>query len=221
MRPDSSLELSKSSLLVAPQESALENYLHSAVYATIQTPLNGAAQLIDKAAGTELLPKVQFIEAPAYQGLASELGALTGTGIHCAAMLSVGHAIGGPLTNLNAGIKRAAICGGMGAAYGGVFTPAGSQENSTGERLQNTLNGAVGLAGMSGFLSLYKDVLAKDVKFMDVPHFYSILLPGSTLGIGVAADSMTNFGQQTGARGGVFMSRFKLQAIDNFAPPKR
>lgn len=37
---------------------------HSFAYSLAQAPVNGAAQLLDMTAGTKLLPKVQFMEAP-------------------------------------------------------------------------------------------------------------------------------------------------------------
>ncbi len=47
----------------ATQPSWTQEFLRSAVYSGLQAPAVGVAQLIDKSIGTELVPKVQFMEA--------------------------------------------------------------------------------------------------------------------------------------------------------------
>lgn len=128
--------------------------LRSIGYSTLQNPVNGLAQLVDRTTGTDLLPKVQFIDSPSKDTLATEsasaLGGMVGTIIHCGVMVGIGSRIGGSEFSLNGFRNRAIATGAMGAAYGGIFTPVTNEDgNFTRNRLENTVVGAAGLTLMS------------------------------------------------------------------------
>ncbi|MBY0551084.1 MAG: class I SAM-dependent methyltransferase [Candidatus Obscuribacterales bacterium] len=62
------LRLAQSDLLaVKADRNAGAELLHSAAYAGLQAPLSGVAQLTDRIAGTNLLPSVNFMDAPKEQ----------------------------------------------------------------------------------------------------------------------------------------------------------
>src|SRR5437868_12919198 len=97
------------------EENGVETFLRSTLYSGLQVPVTGDAQLVDKVTGSNILPKMQFIEAPKSDGLAANLGAITATAGHCAAMLALGHKIVGPVTDVSSFGQRALLTGGMGA----------------------------------------------------------------------------------------------------------
>ena len=58
------LTLSRDLLETTKQQNVGEIASHAFVHSLAQSPLNGAVQLVDKALGSNILPSVQFVEAP-------------------------------------------------------------------------------------------------------------------------------------------------------------
>ncbi len=168
------------------QESSAESFVRAVLYTGIQTPINGAAQLFDRSG--ENLPNIQLINPPKEQGLAANLGSAAASTAHVAAMLYLGHKIGGPVTDLSAFAKRGAANATLGAAYGGLLTPVDSNGNFAQARIENAVAGGVGMAGMSLYSSFYRDTLGKGVPFLDAP-FYHMMNPAAMAGVALIADS--------------------------------
>jgi hypothetical protein len=136
------------------RDNFAQAFLKGAFHGTIQSPINGAAQLTDRVLGTDILPRVQIMEPPDKSSMANEaagiLGNLAGTAVHVGGMLYLGGKLGGSeLTR--AGFRNRAIATGLlGAAYGGVFTPVGNDDgNFWATRAERTLVGGAALALMS------------------------------------------------------------------------
>lgn len=213
---------SKSDLLAKAEATSAETFLRSFFYTGIQAPISGAAQMLDKVAGTNTLPNCQLIDAPARKSFSAQLGSVAATAGHCALMLYAGHKIGGPVSEsslssaLQSYARRGAVTGGLGALYGGVLTPTAESGNSSfvKSRLENAAVGAAGLASMSVFSSFYKDTLAKGVSFADAPFYKGLLMPGSLAGLASIADTQLPNRENT-----VFLPASKLKPAEDFYPP--
>lgn len=213
------VSLSKNRELLQKDENAAETFLRSAVHTGLQTPLNGAAQLMDRSTGTNILPNVQFIDAPVKESTAANLGSATATVGHCALMLAAGHKIVGPVDSVGAFSQRALLTGGMGALYGGVFTPVGNDGDFLKSRFSNALSGSAGLAGMSAMTSLYKDVIGKGVSFVDAPFYKGLLIPASLGGVAVMADQTFSGDAYNPGYNSVFMPGAKLRQVESYIKP--
>lgn len=203
-------------------ESSAATFVRSFVYAGLQNPINGAAQLLDKSTGSNTLPNLQFIDAPKYNTLASDLGGAAASMAHSFAMLATAHKLGGPVNDVAAFAKRTAIAGGLGTFYGGVLTPTYAQYGDNGfaaSRLENAFIGGAGMAGMSAFSSFYRDTLAKGVSFGEVPHYHALAL-SSTVAIPFLADGQLG---RIGREDSVFMPGAKLRPAENYfnTPPEK
>ncbi|MGH9549814.1 MAG: patatin-like phospholipase family protein, partial [Terriglobales bacterium] len=131
--------------------------VQSAVYSGVQSPLTGALQIVDKAAGTDLADSWRFMSAPK----AAKFGSLDW---HAQ---QIGGAIGMilPFFALNKGVGLLADDGGIlanpvaqatasGALYGGIFHPSAPGEDFLTSRLKNAaVSGATfGTLALSGSL---------------------------------------------------------------------
>ncbi len=127
----------KSSGLSAFTSNAIDSFQ----YTLVQAPLNGASQLIDHVAGTDLLPKVQIFQAPqhAETGSAAWLGQVVGGTAGAAAPFIAMHKLVGPGAagrlemTAEYGLSRTALPSISksvltGALYSGILTPVGEGE---------------------------------------------------------------------------------------------
>ncbi|MBY0547607.1 MAG: hypothetical protein K2W95_09960 [Candidatus Obscuribacterales bacterium] len=121
------VQLSTASELLADREKqgVLEHAGQAFLHSLVQSPINGVVQISDKAFGTNVLPAVQFIEAPKEAQFGSkewhsqQLGQAAGmipwfVGLHKGSSMLIGRAVG-----LNAGaglVAEARAVGGIGAA---------------------------------------------------------------------------------------------------------
>lgn len=145
-------------------ENLVEVFAHSAAYTLVQSPIDAVAQLVDKVADTNILPKVHLIDAPeAVQFSLSnpswyvqQFGNATAMAAH---LYFLNKAMGGSSNLTSAGSElgmtaRAATqltakSAGVGALYSGVFTPVTGEGNFWQARAINTLAGAATFATMS------------------------------------------------------------------------
>ncbi len=184
------------------EETAAETFARSALFAAIQSPLNGIAQLAEHATGKNILPNVQIIEPSKNTGSFSELaGSVTATTVEAALMVAATHRLI-PLEGVKSAGARALVAGGLGSVYGGVFTPVGNNEDFTSTRFRNALTGATAFAGLSAFRTVYKDVLpmkditvtngilARDFKTVVAAGAYGTMMGGSYVGILGGIDEM-------------------------------
>ena len=196
------------------QESSVETFVRSALYAGIQNPINGAAQLMDRSTGTNLLPNLQFVDAPKENSSAANLGATAASLGHAALMLSVAHKAGGPANDFSSFAKRTGIAAGLGTFYGGVLTPT-SNPNFIAGRLENAMIGGTGMAGMSAFHSFYKDTLGKGVSFLDAPPYHA-LTTASTVALPFITDHELSSSIREDS---VFLPSAKLRPLETYLKP--
>lgn len=226
--PDKPIEISQSDLLSSRREvTAVESFLHAAVYSGVQTPLTGLAQLVDRTAGTELLPKVQIIAPPEDpHSFSAGAGSLSATFAHGIGMVALGHKIAGPVTDWSSFGRRTLTCAGLGAVYGGVLTPVADSENFVAGRMRNLTSGTLAVGSMSAFSSVYKDVIAGGgLNHWKVPP-YGVFIEGSILALGPIADRTTSnlIGDKTEyPPNGVFFPSYRLKGSESFiaAPLKQ
>ncbi len=148
----------------AGDKSLAEVFAHSAAYTFVQSPVNAVTQLVDQVADTNILPKVQLIEAPETVEFslsnpawyAQQFGNATAMAAH---LYVLNKAVGGK--SLAAGRAEASMTAaeaaeltaksaGVGALYSGVFTPVSTTDgNFWQNRAINSLAGAVTFASMS------------------------------------------------------------------------
>lgn len=151
------LRLSQKNDLLETSASAAEALLRGVGYSTFQNPVNGAAQLVEKTTGINVLDKVQMISPPdsstELNQIAGRLGGFVGTGIHCFAMVKAGGAIAGSEWTAIGFRNRALATGALGAAFGGFLTPVAKNDgNFWSNRAENAV---VGLAAMSSLSILH------------------------------------------------------------------
>ena len=155
------------------------------VYSAAQSPLNGLVQIADKSLGTQWLPKVQMITAPAptEAGSAAWHGQVLGgaAGVACD-FLILRKLCGRTSVELSRAesIKRAALTG---AILNGVFRPTDADEHFLTGRVRATALGAVSFGSLAAMQGPIDKVLAKGgVK----SPFLSGVLSGVPVGAGEA-----------------------------------
>lgn len=130
------------------------DFMHSAVYAGIQSPLTGATQLIDQVAGTHLDKAVSFIEAPEHAKFGSadwhaqQLGSALGTVLPFLAVHKGLSATLGETAIMSNPIAQGA---GSGLVFGSIFQPTESGENFWSSRLKNGVVSGVTFGAIGGF----------------------------------------------------------------------
>lgn len=133
-------------------------FCRSAIHAGVQTPVNGVVQLADKVAGSDVLPKVQFIDPcePAEfltgRWHVQQIGAMFGTASNMLALSKAvgftGNALFGSIENSAANQSRLALRAieeavGTGFVHNALFKPVASTEGDFYHaRLKNGLIGA-------------------------------------------------------------------------------
>ncbi|MBX9694891.1 MAG: TIGR00730 family Rossman fold protein, partial [Cyanobacteria bacterium] len=198
----------------------------SALYAGIQSPVNGVVQLADKVADTNMLPSVQMMEAPtpAAMGTAEWYGQSIGTVVGGAAPYVAMYRLAGPgagaRLELSAGyglnraalpvIGRSALAG---AAYSGIFQPVPEGQDFYTGRLINMGVGAattvaltsatIGLKGTRIPL-LQNDIVAGGLSGLPAGAM-GVNLHSVLEGRGLASVNQTVEGAATFALGGAFM----------------
>ncbi len=144
--------------LLRPDDSLAMELCRSAVYSGAQSPVNAVVQLVDRGAGTHILPKVQFIDPCAKAEFLSarwhtqQIGSLFGTTVNLLVLQKAvgwaGNELFGHIENsaanqaLLAGrsIREAAVAG---FVHNAVFRPVTESEGDFFEaRLRNGLVGA-------------------------------------------------------------------------------
>ncbi len=145
-----------------PVSDFTENARDALLFSLVQSPLSGAAQLIDKSIGTELLPKVQFMNSPHQTEFGSSawagqvIGGTVGTALPFLAMHRlIGPGAAAKLEATNSyGLGRAALphLGKSmlaGAAYTAILQPINEKEEPDfwQARLRNGATG--GLAALT------------------------------------------------------------------------
>jgi hypothetical protein len=133
-----------------------QDFVRSAIHAGVQTPLNGVVQIVDKATGTDWLPKVQFIDPPekveffSSRSHAQQFGAMVGTAINLLILQRAvgwtGNSLFGQIENTAANHSRLALrsigeAAASGFIHNAVFRPS-SDHDFLGERMRNGLVGA-------------------------------------------------------------------------------
>lgn len=214
-------QLSSSELLQSGggrEEDALQRFVRSAVYSGIQSPINGAVQLWDRATGSNVLPAAQFIDAPQSNDLATAAGSLTATAGHVALMLYAGHKIAGPGDTLAGFGRRLGVTSSFGAVYGGVLNPVHSEDGFVAGRLSNALRGAAGMAGVSAASTVYRDLIGKGTSFLDAPHYHALVVPGTLAGLPLMAD--TAFRGNARRESSVFLPSAKLMPVQDLLRPE-
>lgn len=164
--PESSSLLTQSDALSksSDQRSLPEEMLHSAVYCAVQAPLKGATQLLDKSLGTNILPSVEFMEAPqnaeflSARWHAQQLGSAAGMVapfllLHKGVGKVGSMALGKVETEMATGAlsKRMVVeAGATGFLYEGLLKPVSDQEgNFVAARTRNALVGGVTFATLA------------------------------------------------------------------------
>ena len=156
----------KSALLDAhigkKEESLPVDFLRSAAYAGVQEPVNGVVQLIDKTAGTNILPKIQVIdhcEKADYGSVrwhVQQFGSMAGVSAN---FIALGKAVGGTSEMLFGRLEDTAENKGAlalraitdsaatGFIHNGLFRPVSDSEgNFYAARLKNATVGAASFA---------------------------------------------------------------------------
>ena len=151
------MTLSNQRDLLAEKRDFTSELLHSFAYSALQSPISGAAQLVDKVSddaaswvgkqGTNLLPAVQFMSAPeksdfgSKQWHAQQIGSAAGLAADLIGVaLLTRRATPGGLTGTQVAehsrreILKMTVTG---ATLGGVFTPVGPGENFWAARCRN------------------------------------------------------------------------------------
>lgn len=161
------LEVTSGDLLSGNTERTwMGELLHSAAYAGGQTPVSGAAQLFDKAAGTESCASLQFVDAPVEREFlssrwhAQQIGATVGMIVpfllvHKAvngvgnAMLGKAEAGLGSTLFTRRAVGESALTG---AIMEGVFRPVNTelQPDFLRSRFENAVTGAVTMGVLTG-----------------------------------------------------------------------
>ncbi|MBS1954335.1 MAG: hypothetical protein JST89_09115 [Cyanobacteria bacterium SZAS-4] len=147
----------------------LGDAVHSALYTAVQEPISGITQIVDQVAGTKLLPKVQFLDAPvaAKFGTADWHAQTVGSAVGMLLpFMLVGKGVKGALgtstmTAETAGLMSTKAAFGMsmteagltGFAYDALLRPSDtSHTNGLGGFLMD--RGAHGLVGAGTFMTL-------------------------------------------------------------------
>lgn len=167
--------------LVLPAESITKTlakeFVTSAGYSLLQSPLNSVAQIVDKSFGTETLPSVQLIESRQRAEFGSrnwhaqEIGNAVGMAVPFLIMHAGTRALGkragldlcqnGALTTRRYG-NEVLLAGTTGVAYGAFLTPSDPKESLLLGRFKNaTEQGATfaTLAAVAGGMKLWGQTL--------------------------------------------------------------
>lgn len=158
-------------------------FVHSFAYAGVQSPVNGIVQLADKALGTNILPSVQLIDAPAQSSAGSVewhgqvLGGAAGV---AADFLLLRKFTGRPSTELPTSVmvKRSALTG---AVLNGVFRPTDPDQDFWAGRVRSATIGAVSFGSLSA-LQQPVDRLLQSVGVKSA--FAAGVLSGVPVGVG-------------------------------------
>lgn len=163
----SKLEVTSGDLLSGNTERTwMGELFHSAAYAGVQTPVSGAAQLLDKAAGTESCASLQFVDAPAESEFlssrwhAQQIGATVGmivpfllvhkavSGVGNAALGKAETGLGSTLFTRRA-VGESALTG---AIMEGVFRPVNTelQPDFLRSRFENAVTGGLTMGVLTG-----------------------------------------------------------------------
>jgi hypothetical protein len=157
---DNSIKLHNHGDLLHPKlyEPESIEFCRSAIHAGVQTPVNGVVQLVDRAAGTDILPNVQFInpcepaEFLTERWHVQQVGAMFGTASNLLALHKAvgmaGNAIFGAVENTATNQARLAMravleASGTGFFHSAVFRPVDVKDSDFySARLKNGLVGA-------------------------------------------------------------------------------
>jgi len=167
------------------ESSAIGQFASHAVssleYNLVQAPLTAVTQIVDNEVGTNLLPKVQFCDAPKQSkvGTAAWMGDIAGSTAAAALPFIVFHRMIGPgvaaafETSADYGVMKAMPALGktaaLGAVYGGILTPTSADAKGDFwlERGKNALVSIAALetmtAGSIGLKATGKAVLTNDI----------------------------------------------------------
>lgn len=173
---DAGAELTRSALLSESLESLSSNVMHAAragaratAYSALQTPILGITEIVDRATGMNLMPKVQFMDKLAEAKTPLEKGAqVTGSIIGTIAPLLVTHkfvhAAGNTLLNAESAVVSGRIplrriageAAVTGAIFDGILQPAHDKSQVLLDRITNGVTGAATFATMSTYASLFQ-----------------------------------------------------------------
>lgn len=165
--------------LLHPQipETLPEEFCRSAVFSSLQAPLNGVLQLADKSCGTNILPELQFIEPCAKAEFlskrwhAQQMGSLVGTTINLLILQKLvgkagdklcGQIESSPFNQAKLAARSISESAASGFIHNFVFRPVMDEEGPFMEaRLKNGLVGAASWATMQAGSIGLKQIASK------------------------------------------------------------
>lgn len=195
----------KNDLLEAPLRETPVDLLacagRAAAYSMVQSPLDGAAQLLDKTTGSKFLPSLHLMDAPSETQFASakwhaqQIGSAAGMALpflilhkgvsnfsRSALELTLG---GASARHLGKSAGKSIIDSALtGAAYGGIFTPVSSDDDFYKARWKESAIGAATFATFTGASSALKgfDRVSPKANLKEIQSFKNAVIAGLPAG---------------------------------------